>query len=574
MIKKFISYYKPHRGLFYLDIICAFLISSSDLAYPMVTRYIINTVIPDKNLSKIFAFGLFLLLLYFARMVLEYIVGYYGHILGLRIQYDMRKEIFSHIQKLPISYFDNTKTGHLMSRVTNDLFEISETAHHAPEDLFLSIVKIIGAFILLCTINWQLTLIVFLIIPFMFYFMVVYNTKLENTFRRAKESYANINARIEESISGIRVVKSFTNERFENTRFDEGNEKMKNIREETVKQIGIFDSTIHFLSNSSTVIAMVAGGYFVYTGSINIGDFVAYIIYMTQFLQPLNILLRFVEQYQEGMAGFRRFVEILKLQPETELSNEKFLENVHGEISFKDVSFSYDDKNTVLKDINLTIKKGESVAIVGPSGSGKTTLCNLIPRFYDIDSGSITIDSVDINTVCLESLRKNIGIVQQDVFLFSGSIRENVAYGKLDATDEEIKLACRKANADEFITAMPYGYETIIGERGIKLSGGQKQRLSIARMFLKNPPILILDEATSSLDNKSESIIQNSIEELSKDRTTLIIAHRLATIRNSKRIIVLTENGIEEEGTHEQLIKRKGVYYNLYNAQFESLLIG
>jgi ATP-binding cassette subfamily B protein len=319
---------------------------------------------------------------------------------------------------------------------------------------------------------------------------------------------------------------------------------------------------------------MVAGGYFVYTGSINIGDFVAYIIYMTQFLQPLNILLRFVEQYQEGMAGFRRFVEILKLQPETELSNEKFLENVHGEISFKDVSFSYDDKNTVLKDINLTIKKGESVAIVGPSGSGKTTLCNLIPRFYDIDSGSITIDSVDINTVCLESLRKNIGIVQQDVFLFSGSIRENVAYGKLDATDDEIKLACIKANADEFITAMPYGYETIIGERGIKLSGGQKQRLSIARMFLKNPPILILDEATSSLDNKSESIIQNSIEELSKDRTTLIIAHRLATIRNSKRIIVLTENGIEEEGTHEQLIRRKGVYYNLYNAQFESLLIG
>lgn len=571
LIKRFVSYYKPYIGLFILDLICALLISGSDLVYPMVTRNLINNIIPDKDIALIFRFGMFLFILYILRMVLEYIVGYYGHVLGVRMEYDMRKDIFTHLQKLSMSYYDNTKTGHIMSRVVNDLFEIAEIAHHGPEDLFVSSIKIIGSFILLLLINVKLTLIVFAIIPFMFIYMYIYNNKFEGIFKKVRESQAEVNSVLEESISGIRVVKSFVREKFENEKFDRQNAHYRDARSKAVKHIGIFDSSVNFFSNMSIVITLVSGGYFVSKGLVNVGDLVAYIIYISQFLQPLNILLRFIEQYQQGMAGFRRFVEIMDIEPDiVDKKDAKELKNVKGDIEFINVGFSYDNKKYVLTNINLKINRGETVAIVGPSGVGKTTLLSLIPRFYEIDEGSIKIDGVDIRDVKLASLREHIGIVQQDVFLFSGSIRENIAYGKLDAKEEDIINAAKAANAHDFIMELPDGYDTYIGERGVKLSGGQKQRISIARMFLKNPPILILDEATSSLDNKSEAIIQQSIEELSKNRTTLIIAHRLATIRNAKRIIVLTENGIEEEGTHEELLNKRGAYYNLYRAQFST----
>lgn len=574
LIKRFASYYKPHIWLFILDIVCAFFISASDLVFPMVTRNVINNVIPNKDFSLIYRFAILLAIMYFGRMILEYIVGYYGHVLGVNIEYDMRKDAFAHLQKLSMNYYDNTKTGYIMSRVVNDLNEIAEVAHHGPEDLFLSIIRIIGTFILLLTIDVRLTLVVFTIIPFMFLYMYVYNNKFEIIWKNVRETQAQMNATLEESITGIRVVKSFVRERFEKLKFDNKSSMYKSARSKAVKHIGIFDSSVNFLSNISVVITLAAGGYFISKGLINTGDLVAYIIYISQFLQPLTVLLRFVEQYQQGMAGFRRFVELMDTEPE--IADKKGaieLKDVKGDIEFDNVTFSYDNKREVLSGINLKIKHGETVAIVGPSGAGKTTLLSLIPRFYEIDAGSIKIDGIDIRDVKLSSLRENIGIVQQDVFLFSGTIKENIAYGNLNASDEDIINASKAANAHDFIMELKDGYDTYIGERGVKLSGGQKQRISIARMFLKNPPILILDEATSSLDNKSESIIQQSIENLSKNRTTLIIAHRLGTIRNAKRIIVLTENGIEEEGTHEELMNRKGVYYNLYNYQQENLAI-
>lgn len=575
MLKKFAGYYKPHWKLLLLDLVSALLISTTDLIFPMITRDFIDDIIPNKELSLIYQFGLILLALYLIRMVLEYIVGYYGHVLGVRMEYDMRKDIFHHVNKLPYSYFDNTKTGHIMSRIVNDLFEIAEIAHHGPEDLFISSVKIIGAFILLMTINVPLTLIVFAIVPFLFAFMVVYNKKLEVVFGRLRERVADINARIEDSISGIRVVKSFTNEKFENAKFDSDNKKLRDTRSKTVKHIGFFDAGVHFLANLSLVVTLVAGGYFVATDRITIGDFVAYIMFISLFLEPLRVLARFIEQYQQGMAGFRRFLEIIETKPEiVDKEDAIVLKEVKGEVEFKDVKFSYTDTATnILRNLNLKVPAGETVAIVGQSGVGKTTITNLIPRFYDIDEGSITVDGIDIRDVTQESLRKNIGIVQQDVFLFSGTIRENIMYGYQNASEDELINAAKAANAHDFITKLANGYDTYIGERGVKLSGGQKQRLSIARMFLKNPTILILDEATSSLDNETEAIIQDSIERLTKNRTTFIIAHRLATIKSAKRIVVLSDNGIEEEGTHSELIAKKGTYYKLYHSQSELLSI-
>lgn len=572
LIKKFASYYKPHIWLFILDMSCAFLISAADLIYPMVTRYFINDVIPNREISIIFHLGLVLAALYIMRLFLQYVVGYYGHVLGVSMEYDMRNELFSHIQTLSFNYFDNTKTGEIMSRVVTDLFDIAEVAHHGPEDLFLSVIKIVGSFVLLCSINVKLTLIVFTIVPIMFCFMVIFNTRLEVAFRKLHESMADINSRVEDTITGIRVVKSFTNEKHEERKFNKGSSIYKTMRTRAVKYIAVFDSGTDFFLNIAMVITLVSGGYFVATNRINTGDLVAYVIYITQFLQPLSVLLRFIEQYQQGMAGFRRFQDVLAIKPDIVDSKDAGeLKNVRGDIKFCNVKFSYDDKKSVLSNINLSVRSGETVAIVGPSGVGKTTLCSLIPRFYEVDEGSISIDGKDIRDVTLKSLRQNIGIVQQDVFLFFGTVRENIAYGKLNATDEEIIDAAKAANAHDFIMEMPEGYDTYIGERGVKLSGGQKQRLSIARMFLKNPPVLILDEATSSLDNYSESIIQKSVEALSKNRTTFIIAHRLATIRNAGRIVVITENGIEEQGTHDELIARKGAYYDLYNSQFQSL---
>lgn len=575
MIKKFINYYKPHWKLFTLDIISALLISVADLIYPMVTRNFINNIIPNKEIGLIFQFGLFLVALYLVRMLLEYIVGYYGHVLGVRMEYDMRKDIFAHVQKLSFNYYDNTKTGHLMSRIVNDLLDISEIAHHGPEDLFISTIRIVGAFTLLMFINVELTLIVFAIVPFMFLFMIIYNKKLKKVFGKLRESVADINGNVEDSISGIRVVKSFTNESYEIDKFNRGNDRYKRIRASAVRHIGIFDAVIHFFSNLAIVITLVAGGYFVSVGRINIGDLVAYLIYIALFLEPLRILARFIEQYQLGMAGFRRFVEILNTEPDIkDKENAVVLSNVEGKVELKDVTFRYNNEAEVLTNVNLTVNPGETIAIVGASGAGKTTLSNLLPRFYDVDDGSIKIDNIDIRDVTQDSLRRNIGIVQQDVFLFSGTIKENVMYGNIDATDEEIIKATKAANAHDFILEMPDGYNTYIGERGVKLSGGQKQRISIARMFLKNPSVLILDEATSSLDNQSEAIIQQSIEKLTENRTTFIIAHRLGTIRNAERIIVLSDNGIDEDGPHKELIAKKGTYYKLYNSQFESMLIG
>lgn len=569
-MKEFIKYYKPHKLLFFLDLICAFLISASDLIFPMVTRKFINDFIPNRNLRSIIIFAIILLVLYLFRLFLDYFVGYWGHVLGVRMEYDMRKELYSHIQKMSFSYFDETKTGQLMSRVTNDLNEISELAHHGPEDLFISTIMLIGSFILMLSINVKLTIALFTVIPFLIWFALSYNLKMRNSFSRYRVILGDINARLEDSISGIRVVKSFTNEEHEEKKFDEGNHNFKLIRSETVKYIGIFSGGINFFSNILNLIALAFGGYLVYKGEITFADFTAFLLFMGLMISPVKRLAQFVEQFQRGMAGFNRFIEVKQIKPQIiDSPNAINMGQAKGKIEFDNVNFSYtEDTENVLKNINLSVKPGETVALVGPSGAGKTTLCSLIPRYYEVNSGKISVDDMDIKDVTLNSLRKNIGMVQQDVFLFSGTIFDNILYGNLDATKEEVYEAAKKANAHEFILATENGYDTYLGERGVKLSGGQKQRISIARMFLKNPSILILDEATSSLDNKSEAVIQESIEKLAKGRTTFIIAHRLATIRKAKRIVVLTEKGIEEEGSHEELLNKKGVYYNLYNSQF------
>lgn len=568
-MKDFIKYYKPNKFILIVDIICAFLIAISDLVYPMVTRELLNKIITDKNIQMIFIIGVLLIILYIFRMIFEYIVGYWGHVLGVRMEYEMRKDIFAHIQKLPVGYFDNTKTGNLMSRIVNDLNEISELAHHGPEDIFISIIMLGGSFFLLFNINVKLTLITFTIVPFMAYFSIFYNRKMKNNFRKTRESLGDVNERLEDSLTGIRIVKSFTNENHEIQKFDIGNAKFKILRTDAMKYLGAFGAGINFFSNIATAVTLIAGGYFVSKGEIVIGDLVAFLIYINQFTQPIKRLANFVEQYQKGMAGFRRFKEIMDIESDiVEQPNAIAIKDVKGAVEFKDVNFGYNDKNQVLTGVNIRVTAGETIALVGPSGAGKTTICSLIPRFYEVSSGAITVDGKDIKSLTLKSLRENIGIVSQDVFLFSGTIKENIAYGNLEATEEEIIKAAKLANANEFINEMPEGYDTYIGERGVKLSGGQKQRVSIARMFLKNPPILILDEATSSLDNQSEAIIQQSIEELSKNRTTFIIAHRLGTIKNAKRIIVIGENGVEEEGTHHELMIKEGIYFNLYSSQF------
>lgn len=571
MIKQFISYYKPHKWLFLLDMVAATLIAATDLIFPQITRTFINDILPNNDMERLVKVAIAMFFLYIFRFVMDYVVGFYGHLLGVKMEYDMRKDMFFHLQKLSFKYYDETKTGHIMSRLVNDLNEISELAHHGPEDIFISGLMLLGSFGLLLTVNVKLTLIVFTVVPFLVLFAVFYNSKMRRTFRQMREKLSDINAGLEDSISGVRVVKSFTNEEYEEKKFDEGNNAFKKLRTRSVRQLGIFSGGINFFSNILNLVTLAFGGYFLYLGEINTGDLFAYIIYMGIIIQPVKRLANFVEQFQRGMAGFRRFSEVMAITPDIIDKDEaEDLQDVKGTVEFQDVAFSYGDREAVLKNINLTVQEGQTIAIVGPSGVGKTTMCNLIPRFYEISSGGIYIDGKNIQDVTMESLRGNIGIVQQDVFLFSGSVYENILYGNLDATKEEVIEATKKANAYEFIMDMPNGFDTYIGERGVKLSGGQKQRLSIARMFLKNPPILILDEATSSLDNKSEAVIQESINELAKDRTTFIIAHRMATIRNAERIIVLTENGIEEDGTHTELMKKRGEYFKLYNSQFKS----
>lgn len=574
MIKRFISYYKPHRKLFLLDMACAFLIAALDLVFPIVTRDVINNIIPEGRIRSLFIITGVLVLLYIVRYIANYIVDYYGHVVGTRMEFDMRKEIFSHIQSLSFSYFDNTKTGHIMSRIVNDLREITELAHHGPEDLFISFVMLIGSFVILLRVEWRLTLIIFAFIPIMIWFAISKRNKLEQAFRAQRVKIAKVNAQLENSISGVRVAKSFTNEEYEIEKFDVGNSEFKKSREHAFKTMAEFTAGIQFFSNILNILVISLGGYFAYKGYINMGDLFAYLLYVTFFLQPIRRLAQFIQQYQDGMTGFERFVEIMNIEPDiADSENAVDLENVKGKIELKNVTFSYEDnKKTVLSGLNYTIDAGETLALVGPSGGGKTTLCHLIPRFYELDEGEILIDGISIRDIKLKSLRKNIGLVQQDVFLFTGTIKENILYGNLDATDEEVIEAAKNANIHDFIMTLPNGYETYIGEKGVKLSGGQKQRLSIARVFLKNPPILILDEATSALDNETEIAIQESLERLSKGRTTLVIAHRLSTIRNADEIVVLTDKGIEEQGRHEELLEKEGLYAKLYKAQFKGYI--
>lgn len=565
MLKRFIRYYKPYKKLFILDLLAAFLVSACDLFYPMITRNIINDVIPNKQIKLLFVFAVVLTLIFLIKAGLNYFMQYWGHVVGVRMQADMRRDLFDKLQDMPNKYFDNNKTGVIMSRIINDLLDISELAHHGPEDLFISLVMLIGSFIILCTINVPLTIITFAIIPFLLFYTIHKRNKMKKAFKETRVKTGEVNATIENSISGVRVTKSFGNKAYEMEKFDKSNGIFKKAREHAYKAMAEYFSGMFFLVDMLELIVLIAAGYFTYLGKINIGDFAAYLLYIKMFLQPIRKLVNFNEMFQNGMSGFERYEEIMNEENEKEIPNAKELKDVKGKITIKDVTFRYDNKESILENFDLDIEAGKMVALVGPSGGGKTTICNLIPRFYDYESGQIFIDDVDISTVTLKSLRENIGIVQQDVFLFTGTIKENIMYGNPNATDEEVIEAAKNACLHDFIMGLEDGYDTFIGERGVKLSGGQKQRISIARVFLKNPAILILDEATSALDNVTEYEIQKALEELSKDRTTLVVAHRLSTVKNSDEIVVLTDKGIEERGTHEELMKLGGVYSNLHN---------
>ncbi|ELC8345287.1 MAG: ABC transporter ATP-binding protein [Clostridium perfringens] len=565
MLKRFIRYYKPYKKLFILDLLAAFLVSACDLFYPMITRNIINDVIPNKQIKLLFVFAIVLTLIFLIKAGLNYFMQYWGHVVGVRMQADMRRDLFDKLQDMPNKYFDNNKTGVIMSRIINDLLDISELAHHGPEDLFISLVMLVGSFIILCTINVPLTIITFAIIPFLLFYTIHKRNKMKKAFKETRVKTGEVNATIENSISGVRVTKSFGNKAYEMEKFDKSNDIFKKAREHAYKAMAEYFSRMFFLVDMLELIVLIAAGYFTYLGKINVGDFAAYLLYIKMFLQPIRKLINFNEMFQNGMSGFERYEEIMNEENEKEIPNAKELKDVKGKITIKDVTFRYDNKESILENFNLDIEAGKMVALVGPSGGGKTTICNLIPRFYDYESGQIFIDDVDISTVTLKSLRENIGIVQQDVFLFTGTIKENIMYGNPNATDEEVIEAAKNACLHDFIMGLEDGYDTFIGERGVKLSGGQKQRISIARVFLKNPAILILDEATSALDNVTEYEIQKALEELSKDRTTLVVAHRLSTVKNSDEIVVLTDKGIEERGTHEELIKLGGVYSNLHN---------
>ncbi|MBE5966296.1 MAG: ABC transporter ATP-binding protein [Lachnospiraceae bacterium] len=573
--KKFLSYYRPYLGLFFADMFFALLAAAISLVYPIIVRYITNNVITGAEISETVPTIIKLLFLMLGLIILEYISNYFisykGHIMGAKMEYDMRNDIFEHYQKLSFNFFDNQKTGQLMTRITNDLFDITELCHHGPEDLVISIIKFVGAFVILVRINLQLTLIVFAFLPIMFFFAFRMRGRMSRAFRKNRERIAEINAQIEDNISGIRVVKSFANESAEIDKFQEGNSKFVDSKRNSYWNMAAFHSGLTLFTGLINVAVIAGGGLFIAYKVINIGDLLTFMLYINNLIDPVKKLISFTEQFQNGMTGFDRFYEIMSIQPDiVDKPKALTLKDVHGDIEFNNVAFKYNDTSTeVFKNINLKVKAGEYMALVGSSGVGKTTMCSLIPRFYEVTEGSITVDGTDVRDIKLRSLRKNIGIVQQDVYLFAGTVMDNIRYGRLDATEEDIIEAAKNANAHEFIMELPEGYETYIGQRGIKLSGGQKQRLSIARVFLKNPPILIFDEATSALDNESEKVVQDSLEKLAHNRTTFVIAHRLSTIKNAKKILVLTEEGIKETGTHEELMKRNGIYAGLYKLTYE-----
>lgn len=575
MIKKFISYYKPYRGLFALDMLASLLIAVADLFYPMIARNIINDYVPNRQLRLLIVWLGALLLIYVAKMLLNYFVQYMGHVMGTRMQGDMRRDMFRHLQKLPLSFFDENKTGNIMSRIINDLFDVSELAHHGPENLFLCTVMFVGSFAVMATINIWLTLIVFAMVPVIVLFSLKMRGRMHKAFKESREQIAEVNAEVETSIAGIRVSRAYVSVDHENERFDHENGRYVKVRSNSYKAMGQFHSGMGLLSDVLYLIALAAGGLFFYFGKIDSGSFAAFVLYISMVLKPINSLVALIEQLQNGMTGFARFQEVMAVAEESEPENPVQKDTVEGRITFDHVSFRYGNEQSpsdklIIDDLSIELDSGKTVALVGPSGGGKTTLCHLIPRFYEIESGKISIDGVDIRDFRREDLRKAIGIVAQDVFLFNCSIKENIAYGNPDATDEEIIEAAKKANIHDYIMTLEQGYDTNVGERGIKLSGGQKQRISIARVFLKNPPILILDEATSALDNVTEMLLQQSLEELSKGRTVVVVAHRLSTVKNADEIVVLTADGVEERGTHEQLIEHGGIYATLYNHQFRT----
>lgn len=578
-LKKLFAYYKPYRFLFYSDMLFAVLGAVITLIIPLIVRYITNEVVyfeAGDAVKMITELGIVMILLVFLEIFCNFYIGYFGHIMGAKMEADMRKDIFGHYQKLTFAFYDNQKVGHLLSRITSDLFDISELLHHGPEDLVISVIKIIGSFSILLMVNGKLALIAFAFIPVMLLFAFYYNRKMKAAFKKNREKIADINSQIEDSLAGIRVVKSFANEKVEMKKFNVGNNNFVEAKKLSYRYMGIYNSGLGAMTTLITVVVLLAGVGMMLNGTVALADLLTFFLYINNFTDPVKKLVSFTEQFQNGYSGFERFLEILSIAPDiADKPDAEAMPKVRGEIEFKDVSFGYEEQSErVLRHVNLKVKAGDYVALVGSSGVGKTTLCSLIPRFYEVSDGAIFIDGKDIRDIRLNDLRNHIGIVQQDVYLFAGTIMDNIRYGRPDATDEEVIRAARNANAHDFIMSFPDGYDTDIGQRGVKLSGGQKQRLSIARVFLKNPPILIFDEATSALDNESEQVVQKSLEYLAKNRTTFVIAHRLTTIQNAQRILVLTESGIAEEGTHEELLEKRGIYESLYHRNFDTGLSG
>ncbi|WP_263696805.1 ABC transporter ATP-binding protein [Bacillus thuringiensis] len=571
MLRKFFSYYKPYKGLFILDFSCAVVAGLLELGFPLIVNQFIDKLLPGQNWTLILWACFGLLAVYILNAGLQYVVTYWGHMLGVNIETDMRQKLFDHIQKLSFRFFDNNKTGHLISRLTNDLMEIGEIAHHGPEDLFIAVMTLVGAFSFMMMINWKLALLTFFVIPFLLWLALYFNKKMTGTFRRLFSDVADFNACIENNVGGIRVVQAFGNEKFEKEQFAVNNARFRTTKLMAYKIMALNSSISYMLMRLVTLFVLICGTWFVLQGELTYGGFIGFVLLTNIFFRPIEKINAVIESYPKGIAGFKRYVELLETEPDiVDAKDAMEVKHVHGDIQYSNITFGYENKEPILNDISLKIHAGETVAFVGPSGAGKTTLCSLLPRFYEQSSGSIQIDGIDTKDMTLSSLRKQIGIVQQDVFLFSGTIRENIAYGNLNAAEAEIWQAVKRAQLEDLIYSQPDGLDTVIGERGVKLSGGQKQRLAIARMFLKNPPILILDEATSALDTETELAIQKSLAELSVGRTTLVIAHRLATIKNADRIVVVNKDGIAEQGSHEELIEQGGGYSRLYEAQFSS----
>lgn len=572
LLSRFVKYYKPHKGTFITDMLCSLGYSVLGLAYPLLSKKILNTYIPEGNIKMVVLFAMILLGAYFLRQAFNYYISYFGHVMGVKIQAQMRSDLFDHLEKLPYSYYDNNETGQLMTRMTNDLFNVAELAHHGPENLFITTFMVLSSFAYLCTISWKLSLIIFAFLPFLFIITLLIRKRMTKVFRESREAVGGINATLENSIAGIRVTKAYANSEYEQEKFEKNNKKFVVARSKSYKYFSLYSASMGFVTLLYNVIVLLAGALFCIYDSEHFDyvDLTTFMISINLFTQPITTLIAFFEQLQDGVTGLERYFAIMDEPVEQDKPDALDIEKLSGSIEFRNVSFSYNEDRQVLTDVSFTVPEGKTYALVGASGGGKTTLAHLIPKFYNIESGDILINGISINDIKSESLRKNIGIVQQDVFLFTGTFKENIAYGNPSATDEDIIDASKKANLYDYIMSLPQGFDTEIGERGVKISGGQKQRLSIARVFVKNPSILILDEATSALDNTTESLIQQSLSELCVGRTSIVIAHRLSTVRNADKIIIINKGTVCEEGTHEELLAKKGVYYNLYNSQFNN----